>query len=60
MRTLIRLLFVCCVAGVVSACLVSAPPMVRADPVATTAVVLKVVDGGGGPIYFATTSRRGH
>ena len=45
MRTLIRLLIVCSVAGVVSACLVGSPPKVRANPVATTALVLKVVDG---------------
>jgi micrococcal nuclease len=45
MRTLIRLLIVCSVAGVVSACLVGSPPTVRANPVATTALVLKVVDG---------------
>jgi hypothetical protein len=36
---------VCSVAAAMSACLVSSPPMVRADPVATTALVLKVVDG---------------
>jgi hypothetical protein len=34
----------CSVAAAMSACLVSSPPMVRADPVATTALVLKVVD----------------
>lgn len=45
MRTLIRAFVVCGVASAASACGVGAPPMVRADPVATTALVLKVVDG---------------
>jgi micrococcal nuclease len=44
-RTLIRVLLVCGVAATVSACLMCSPPTVRADPVATTALVLKVVDG---------------
>jgi hypothetical protein len=43
MQTLIRGLVVCTVAAVMPARLISAPPMVRADPVATTALVLKVV-----------------
>ena len=33
------------VAAASTACLVGAPPMAQADPVATTALVLKVVDG---------------
>lgn len=45
MRTLLRVFVVCSVAAVTPACLVSTPSMVRADPPATTAVVLKVVDG---------------
>ena len=44
-RTLIRVLLVCSVAAMVSACLVASPPKVRADPVTTTALVLKIVDG---------------
>jgi hypothetical protein len=43
MRTSIRGFVVCSVAAAMSACLVSSPPTVRADPVATTALVLKVV-----------------
>jgi micrococcal nuclease len=45
MRTLIRAFVACSVAAVASACLVSSPPIVRADQLATTALVLKVVDG---------------
>jgi micrococcal nuclease len=45
MRTLIRAFVVCGVAAATTACGVSSPPIVRADPVATTALVLKVVDG---------------
>jgi hypothetical protein len=45
MRTLIRAFVVFSVAAASTACLVSAPPMAQADPVATTALVLKVVDG---------------
>jgi endonuclease YncB( thermonuclease family) len=44
-RSLIRTLLACGLAALVSACLVSTPPTARADPVATTALVLKVVDG---------------
>jgi hypothetical protein len=44
MRTLIQVFVVCSVAAA-STCLVSSPPMVRADLIATTALVLKVVDG---------------
>jgi micrococcal nuclease len=44
MSTLLRLFAVCGLAGMMSTCLVT-PPTVRADPVATTAVVLKIVDG---------------
>jgi micrococcal nuclease len=43
-RTLFRGLVVCSVVAV-SACLANSPPMVRADPIAATALVLKVVDG---------------
>jgi micrococcal nuclease len=45
MRTLIRVLLVCGLSAMMSACLVSSPPTVRADPVTTTALVLKIVDG---------------
>jgi micrococcal nuclease len=45
MRTLIRVFVVCSVAAATPACAVSSSPMVRADPVGTTALVLKVVDG---------------
>jgi micrococcal nuclease len=45
MRALGRAFIVCSVAAVVSAFLVSSPPMVRADQLATTALVLKIVDG---------------
>jgi micrococcal nuclease len=45
MRTLIHVLLVCGIAALASACLVSSPPTVRADPVERTAVVLKIVDG---------------
>jgi hypothetical protein len=43
MQTLIRGLVVCSVAALMPARLISAPPMVQADPVATIALVLKVV-----------------
>jgi micrococcal nuclease len=45
MRTLIRALAVCSAAAVLPACVISSPPVVRADSEATTALVLKVVDG---------------
>jgi micrococcal nuclease len=44
-RTLIYALVVCSVAAATTACGVSSPPVVRADPVATTVLVLKAVDG---------------
>ncbi len=45
MQTLTRLLVVAIGAAAVSAGLGCSAPMTRADPVATTAVVLKIVDG---------------
>jgi micrococcal nuclease len=45
MQMTIRLLICCCVAAVLAACVVGAPVTVHADTAATTAVVLKVVDG---------------
>ena len=42
---LIRALVVCGVAAATTACLISSPPLARSDPIATTALVLKVVDG---------------
>jgi micrococcal nuclease len=45
MPTLLRAFVISTAAALVSACLVSTPPTARADPVATTALVLKVVDG---------------
>jgi micrococcal nuclease len=45
MPTLIRVFVVSSAAALVSVCLVGSPPKARADPVETTALVLKVVDG---------------
>jgi micrococcal nuclease len=45
MRTLIRVFVVCSVAAASVACSIGSPRMAGADPVATTALVLKVVDG---------------
>jgi micrococcal nuclease len=44
-RTLIRAFVVCGVAVVTAACSISSPRIAGADPVVTTALVLKVVDG---------------
>lgn len=44
-RTSFRLLIACLAVFAASADLLAGPPPVRADPVATTALVLKVVDG---------------
>jgi micrococcal nuclease len=45
MRTLIRAFVVCGVAAATAACSISSPRIAGADPVVTTAFVLKVVDG---------------
>jgi micrococcal nuclease len=45
MRTLLRALLVCIAAAAMFTGPISSPPTVQADPVATTATVLKVVDG---------------
>jgi micrococcal nuclease len=54
---LIRALVVCGVAAATTACLISSPPLARSDPIATTALVLKVVDGDTVDIVDDTRGR---